>query len=181
MDEATGEIGTGFSVDVCQRWERAFFDAPTPQTRKVALRSAMVFDALPGGVKDAFEGIVRRGQGGTLGTGTQYVSWLHGEDFCRAVDFLISHKEIDGAVNLSAPEPLRNEEFMRIWREVYGARFGLPATRWMLEIGAIFLRTETELLLKSRRVVPGRLLQAGFEFTHPDFRGALMAMRGSAK
>lgn len=176
MDEMTGEIGTGFSVDVCQRWERVFFDASTPNTRRVALRTAMVFDALPGGVKDAFEAIVRRGQGGTLGPGTQFVSWIHGLDFCRAVEWIIEHPELDGALNITSPNPLPNREFMRIWREVYGARFGLPATKWMLEIGAVFLRTETELLLKSRRVVPRRLLESGFELAYPEFRKALQAI-----
>lgn len=173
MDEATGEIGSGFSVDVCQRWERAFFDAPAPATRRVALRTAMVFGPGADGVFEAFRRIIRLGLGGTLGTGDQFVSWIHERDFARAVAWLIAHAELDGPVNLSAPNPLPNRDFMRTFREVCGAHIGLPATRWMLEIGALFLRTETELLLKSRRVVPGRLLDSGFAFEFPELRSAL--------
>lgn len=176
MDEATGEIGDGFSVDVCQQWEQAFAAAPTPHTRKVALRAAMVFGRGAGGVFEAFHNIVKLGLGGTLGKGTQFVSWIHAEDFCRAVRCVIEHKELAGAVNLSSPHPLPNAEFMRIFRAVCRQPIGLPAAEWMLEAGAFFLRTETELLLKSRRVVPGRLLAAGFEFRYPTFTDALRAI-----
>ena len=173
MDEATGEIGHGFSVDVVLRWEQTLRDAPTPRTRKVALRTAMVFGPGEGGVLDAFQSIVRRGLGGTLGPGTQYVSWIHIEDFLRALDWLLEHPELDGAVNLAAPNPLPNREMMRVLREVCGRRIGLPAARWMLEVGAVVLGTETELLLKSRRVVPGRLLASGFQFRYPELRAAV--------
>jgi uncharacterized protein (TIGR01777 family) len=164
MDEATGEVGEGFSVEVCRAWERAFFEAPAPVTRKVAMRLAIVFGPPPGGVFEVFERIVRRGLGGTQGDGGQFVSWLHLEDFCRAVEWLLAHGEVEGPVNLCAPNPLPNREFMRAFREAGGVRIGLPAARWMLEVGAFFMRTETELLLKSRRVVPGRLLAGGFHF-----------------
>lgn len=173
MDEATGEIGTGFSVDVCQRWEHALFSCATPYTRQVALRAAMVFGPGRGGVMEAFERIVRLGLGGTLGSGTQFVSWIHLADFARSVQWLIEHDELDGPINCAAPNPLPNREFMRTLREVCRQPIGLPATRWMLEIGAFVLRTETELLLKSRRVVPGRLLKSGFQFRYPELRPAL--------
>lgn len=174
MDEATGEHGTGFSVDVCQQWEAAFFAAPTPAgTRKVALRSAMVMGPGSDGVFGAFHGIVRKGLGGTLGKGTQYVSWVHIDDFCRALEFLIdAPARLDGVVNISVPNPVPNRQFMAALRRAAGVKIGLPATRWMLEIGAFFLRTETELLLKSRQVVPGKLSAAGFTFDHADWPAA---------
>lgn len=173
MDEATGEIGAGFSVDVCQRWEQALFAADTPRTRRVALRAAMVFGTGRGGVMEAFHNIVRLGLGGTLGSGRQFVSWVHLEDFARSVQWLVEHEELAGPVNCAAPQPVPNAEFMRALRQVYRQPIGLPATRWMLEVGAFVLRTETELLLKSRRVVPGRLLDSGFQFRYPELRPAL--------
>jgi uncharacterized protein (TIGR01777 family) len=172
MDEATGEVGHGFSVDVCQRWEAELAAADTPRTRKVALRSAMVFGPGKGGVFAAFRRLVRLGLGGTLGRGDQYVSWVHHQDFCRAVDFLLADQTLSGPVNVSSPNPVLNRDFMRTFRHVCRAPFGLPAARWMLEIGAFALRTETELLLKSRRVIPSRLLQAGFTFDFPDLPAA---------
>ncbi len=173
MDEDTGELGSGFSVDVCQKWEQALVDAPTPETRKVALRTAMVFGAGKGGVFEAFRRIVRLGLGGTLGNGRQFVSWVHECDFCRAVQWIVNQHEFTGAINVAAPNPIPNREFMRIFRRVCGQPVGLPATKWMLEIGAILLQTETELLLKSRRVVPGRLIASGFTFDYPDWEKAL--------
>jgi uncharacterized protein (TIGR01777 family) len=173
MDETTGEIGAGFSVDVCQKWEKELADAQTPNTRKVPLRTAIVFGPGKGGPFEAFAKVVKLGLGGTLGPGDQFVSWVHSLDFCRAVEFLIEHEEIQGPVNIASPNPIPNKEFMRIFRQAFHKKIGLPATRWMLEIGAFVLRTETELLLKSRRVIPGRLLNSGFEFKYPDFAKAL--------
>ncbi|HVU25145.1 MAG TPA: TIGR01777 family oxidoreductase [Opitutus sp.] len=164
MDEATGEIGAGFSVEVCQAWEQAFFAAAAPKTRKVALRLSIVFGAAPGGAFEVFQRLVRLGLGGTQGDGGQFVSWLHLADFCRAVEWLLAHEEIAGPVNVCAPDPLPNADFMRAWREACGVPIGLPAAAWMLEIGALILRTETELLLKSRRVIPRRLQESGFHF-----------------
>lgn len=161
-----------FSIDVATSWERVFAEAVVPQTRKVAMRSAMVISPDPGGVFDVLLGLVRRGLGGRAGDGRQYVSWIHDQDFVRAVDWLLEHNDMEGPVNLAAPNPLPNAEFMRALREAWGTRLGLPATRWMLEIGAFFLRTETELVLKSRRVVPGRLLKAGFTFQFPTWPAA---------
>jgi len=177
-DERTGVLGGDepglpamwrFSVEVAKAWERACTDARTPDTRKVLLRSAMVMSPDRGGVFDVLLGLVRRGLGGRAGSGRQYVSWIHHDDFSRAVDLLVEREDLDGPVNLAAPGPVPHAEFMRALREAWGARFGLPAERWMLELGALALRTETELVLKSRRVVPGRLLDAGFAFGFPDW------------
>lgn len=147
-------------------------EAAVPNTRKVLLRSAMVMSPDPGGVFDTLLRLVRWGLGGRSGDGRQYVSWVHEQDFVRAVDWLIQHDELDGPVNLAAPHPLPNAEFMQTLRRAWGISFGLPAAEWMLEIGAFLLRTETELILKSRRVVPGRLTNAGFEFDFPNWEQA---------
>jgi len=180
-DEATGLIGGqepgapsawNFSIDVAQAWEGALKEARSPRTRKVALRSAMTMSPDAAGIFDTLMALVRRGVGGRAGDGRQFVSWIHFEDFVRAIYWLIDHEEIDGAVNLAAPNPVPNEEFMRTLREAAGTRVGLPVIKWMLEIGAVFMRTETELILKSRRVVPGRLLQSGFVFNYPTWDAA---------
>jgi uncharacterized protein (TIGR01777 family) len=173
MDEATGETGSGFSVDVCRRWEQTFFEAPTPRTRKVALRTAIVLGAGRGGAMGMFLKIARLGLGGTLGRGDQYVSWIHIEDFARSVQWAVEHPELEGPINCASPNPVPNREFMWALRKACGQPIGLPAARWMLEIGAFFLRTETELLLKSRRVVPARLLESGFSFQYPELEPAL--------
>lgn len=177
-DELTGILGGNepgapdtwnFSIDVARAWEAAFYETPTPRTRKIALRSAMTFSPEKGGVFDVFLSLVRRGLGGTAGSGRQYVSWIHDTDFSRAVEFLIAHDSLDGPVNLASPNPLPNRGFQRILREAWGTRIGLPTTEWMVEIGTFFMRTESELVLKSRRVVPTRLLAAGFTFEHPTW------------
>jgi uncharacterized protein len=161
-----------FSIEVATAWERALDATPTPRTRKIALRSAMTMSADRGGVFDTLLTLVRRGLGGTSGDGRQFVSWVHHEDFTCAIRWLIEHDDAVGPVNVSAPEPLPNAAFMRVLREAWGTRVGLPATAWMLELGAIVLRSETELILKSRRVVPGLLLQRGFEFRFRDWPSA---------
>lgn len=173
MDEITGEIGHGFSVDVCQRGEQALADADTPRTRKVALRSAMVFGPGAGGVFEAFHRIVRLGLDGTLGPGDQFVRWVHLRDFCRAIEFLIDRPDLSGPVNVASPNPVPNRDFMRTFRQACHRHVGLPASRWMLEVGAFILRTETELLLKSRRVIPTRLLKSGFDFEFAALRPTL--------
>jgi len=172
QDEFTGEIGSGFSVNVALAWEKSFFDAVTPGVRKIALRSAMVMGRGAGGPFNVFRNLVRLRLGGRMGSGRQYVSWVHVEDFCRAIEFLIERDDLDGRINIASPNPLPNVEFMRELRRAAHVRIGLPAFKWMLEIGAIFLRTETELPLKSRFVVPTRLLNSGFVFRHPDWRDA---------
>jgi len=161
-----------FSIDVARAWEGAFDEARTDGTRKVALRSAMTLSPDAGGVFATLLGLTRCGLGGRAGDGRQFMSWIHDADFVAAVRWLIEHDEIDGVVNVAAPHPIPNAVFMRILREAAGVPVGLPASQWMLEIGAAVLRTETELILKSRRVVPARLLEHGFRFTYPDWRGA---------
>ena len=156
------------SVDLAKAWEAELDAAPTPGTRKVALRSAMTMSPDPGSIFAVLVGLARHGLGGTAGSGRQYISWIHERDFLRAVDLLLTNK-MTGPVNLAAPNPLPNREFNRVLRETLGARIGLPAMPWMLEIGAAFMKTETELILKSRRVVPGRLLNAGFVFDFPHW------------
>ena len=167
-DEPSAPDSWRFSIDVARAWERAFEEAVTDGTRKVALRSAMTLSPDPGGVFDTLLGLARHGLGGSAGDGRQFMSWIHDEDFIAAVRWLIDRDDIEGAVNVAAPNPLPNAEFMRVLREACGVRFGLPANKWMLEIGAVFMRTETELILKSRRVVPARLLEHGFKFKYPS-------------
>jgi uncharacterized protein (TIGR01777 family) len=158
-----------FSVEVATAWEKAFDEIPTPGTRKVKLRSAVTMSPDRGGIFDTLLALVRRGLGGTSGDGRQYVSWIHEVDFIGAIHFLIEREDIDGAINLASPNPVPNREFMADLRQAWGAYIGLPSARWMLEMGAVFLRTETELILKSRRVVPGRLLGEGFWFKYPHW------------
>jgi len=157
-----------FSIDVANAWESAAKQADTPHTRKVLLRTAMTMSPDRGGVFDVLLGLVRRGLGGRAGSGRQYVSWIHEQDFVDAVRWLLAH-EIDGPVNIAAPNPMPNTEFMRELRRAWGTRLGLPASKWMIEIGTRLMRTESELVLKSRRVVPGRLLASGFEFRFPSW------------
>jgi uncharacterized protein len=158
-----------FSNDVARAWEHEVDAAEVPLTRKVKLRSAIVMSPFPGGPFDLLLNLTRHGLGGTAGDGRQYVSWIHYRDFVHAVRWIIDHDNVDGHVNLAAPNPLPNAEFMADLRRAWGIGFGLPASRWMLEIGAFFLRTETELLLKSRRVVSTRLPQSGFDFEFPTW------------
>jgi uncharacterized protein (TIGR01777 family) len=186
MDEATGELGGNeliskhrrapkrwnFSVQLAKDWEAALFETETPRTRKIALRSAVTFSPVPGNAFAVFLNLVRFSLGGTQGNGCQYVAWIHEADYARAIDFLIAHDEISGPVNIVAPNPEPNREFMEALRDAYGMPNGLPAPALFIEIGAFFLRTESELVLKSNRVVPGRLLDAGFEFQFPDWRDA---------
>ena len=178
-DETSGIIGGDepnapdtwrFSIEVAKAWERAVQAAgPLPHTRTVLLRAAMTMSPDAGGVFDTLLGLVRHGLGGSSGDGRQFVSWIHEADFIRSIRWLIEHDTVSGPVNLAAPNPLPNADFMRALREAWGIRIGLPATKWMLEIGALFLRTETELILKSRRVVPGLLAQNGFTFQFPTW------------
>ncbi|MFO0816070.1 MAG: TIGR01777 family oxidoreductase [Gemmatales bacterium] len=179
-DEATGILGGNepdapdtwrFSIEVARAWEQAANECATPHTRLVLLRSAMTMSPDRGGIFDTLLSLVRKGLGGTCGSGKQYVSWIHEYDFIAAVRWLIDH-DLSGPVNLASPEPLPNREFMATLRQAWGAKVGLPATAWMLELGAIVLRTESELILKSRRVVPGVLLQSGFAFQYTHWKDA---------
>lgn len=183
MDEATGEFGENewmtarrrvpqgwnFSIRVAKDWEHEFFAARTPGTRKVALRSAITLSPVPGNAFALLLKLVQFGLGGTHGNGRQYVSWIHEIDFARAVEFLIAREDIEGPVNVAAPNPLPNRDFMAALRDAWGIPNGLPAPAPLIELAAVFLRTESELVLKSRRVVPGRLLEAGFQFRFPTW------------
>ncbi len=178
-DEATGILGGTepgvpdtwrFSIEVATAWERAAMEqASLPRTRRILMRAAMVMSPDAGGVFDMLLRLVRLRLGGQAGDGRQYVSWIHEVDFLRSIEWLIEHEKINGPVNLCAPQPLPNAEFMRALRQAWGTRIGLPAARWMLEIGAFALRSETELILKSRRAIPGRLLEQGFAFQFPSW------------
>jgi uncharacterized protein len=180
-DEATGILGGTeddapdawrFSIDVAQSWEAAAQEFNLPNTRLVLMRAAMVMSPGRGGVFDMLLGLVRRGLGGTIGDGRQFMSWIHDADFVRSIHWLIEHEELTGPVNLAAPNPLPQAEFMRDLRAAAGIRVGLPATQWMLEIGTFLMRTESELVLKSRRVFPTRLLESGFRFEFPTWPAA---------
>jgi uncharacterized protein (TIGR01777 family) len=177
-DEATGQIGgeeagvPGYwklSVDIAQAWERTQLEANTPRTRKVALRTAMVMSPDQGGIFDVLLGVTRLGLGGPIAGGQQFLSWIHERDFARALELLIEREDLDGPVNLCAPNPLPQRDFMAALRAAWGIRIGLAATQWMAEIGAFCMRNDTELTLKSRRVVPRRLLDAGFSFEYPEW------------
>lgn len=171
QDEFTGTLDPEptreFSANVVLAWEAAFAESTTPATRKIALRTSMVASPDRGGVLSVLLNLVRFGLGGTQGPGNQWISWIHSEDYIRALEFLIAHPDISGPVNMTSPVPLTNRDFMRDLRRAWGTPIGLPAARWQLEVGAIFLRTETELILRSRKVSPGVLLQNGFVFDHP--------------
>lgn len=164
MTEKEGEIGSGFSVDVAKAWEQAFFEFSLPSTRQIALRIAIVLGE--GGVMVPMTNLVRFGLGGSQGAGTQQFSWIHIEDLFRMVIYLQEHPHLNGVFNASSPHPVTNRELMASLREQMGVRIGLPSPRWMLELGARFIQTETELVLKSRWVIPERLEREGFTFTY---------------
>ena len=179
-DEATGILGGDepnapytwrFSIDVAKAWEQAAMEANVPGTRCVLMRAAMTMSPDRGGVFDVLLSLVRRRLGGRNGDGKQYVSWIHERDFINAVNWLIAN-DLAGPVNIASPNPLPNAEFMAALRAAAGIKVGLPAKRWMLELCAVFLQTETELILKSRRVVPGKLLASGFAYQFPDWPAA---------
>jgi len=172
MDEETGDIGTGFSVDVCQQWEKTFKSIQTVSTRKVAIRTAIVLGK-GGGALTPLKNLAKLGVGGKQGPGNQYFSWIHERDFVNIIDFISEHDELTGELNVSNPNPITNEHFMRALRKAVGVPFGIPMTTWVLEFGAMLIGTETELVLKSRRVVPKRLLDAGYKFQFTTIEDAL--------
>lgn len=172
QSENHGELGTGFSVDVARAWEAALAEAPASATRKVALRIAIVLGP-GGGVMRPFATLVRLGLGGRMGPGTQKFSWIHIEDLYRTIRFLHSRIELEGPVNVAAPEAVSNRELMRSVRRAHKVPLGLPTPAWLLNIGAVMIRTETELVLKSRWVEPRKLLDAGFTFSEPRLGPAL--------
>jgi uncharacterized protein (TIGR01777 family) len=162
-----------FSVDIAKAWEKALFEAPTPKTRKVALRAAIVMSPGKGGIFDIFLNLTRFGLGGRIGDGRQMVSWIHGEDFLRAIDFLLEREDLEGAFNVGSPYPVPQKDFISALRKAYGMPLGLPATKWMMEIAALILRNESELTLKSRYTVPARLIREGFTFRYPVWEQAV--------
>ncbi|MCV9885491.1 TIGR01777 family oxidoreductase [Metabacillus halosaccharovorans] len=165
MTETDGEVGSGFSVDVATAWEEAFFSFNLPNTRQAALRIAIVLGN-NGGVMVPYQNLVKFGLGGNQGSGHQKFSWIHVEDLFRVVLFLQERKDLEGVFNCSAPNPVTNQELMQNLRSVMNIPFGFPAPKWMLELGSILIRTETELVLKSRWVIPERLQKEGFNFTY---------------
>lgn len=175
MTETGGELGSGFSVDVATAWERAFFTFELPRTRQVALRIAIVLGE-HGGVMIPYKNLVKLGLGGVQGSGRQKFSWIHVEDLYRIIRFLQERLDISGVINCSAPHPVTNRELMQLLRTSLGRKTGLPAARWMLEVGALFLCTETELILKSRWVIPERLLKEGYDFRYKRLEQALEAI-----
>ncbi|MEQ9437806.1 MAG: TIGR01777 family oxidoreductase [Cyclobacteriaceae bacterium] len=172
MDEVSGEYGTGFSVDVCQKWEGAFSEIEVPGTRKIVLRTGIVLGK-SGGALQPLLNLVKIGLGGKQGRGNQYFSWLHELDFVRIISFLINQESASGVFNAVAPNPLPNKQFMKKLRAIHGIPVGVPLPVWLLKIGTRIIHTETELILKSRRVIPTRLLNEGFQFEYPEPNGAL--------
>src|ERR1700733_15302044 len=183
MDELAGELGGNelitttrrapdtwnFSIRVAKDWESAFLETPTPRTRKLALRSAILFSSQNGNAFVIFSNLIRAGLGGWQGNGRQFVSWVHELDFAGAIEFLLARDDLDGPVNIASPNPLPNREFMATLRDAWDVPNGLPIPAPLLALGAFFLRTETELVLKSRCVIPTRLLNAGFQFEFPTW------------
>lgn len=165
QDEMTGEIGYGFSIDVCKIWEESFFRASNLKTRKIALRLGIVLGRKDGAFPRLLT-LAKLGMGGKQGDGKQYVSWIHEQDVALSIEWLLKQKEIMGVVNCTAPKAIKNNELMTCIRKAYGIPFGLPAPAWLLEIGAKIIGTETELILKSRWVKPGVLLASGFKFQY---------------
>lgn len=172
MTENDGEIGTGFSVDVATSWEKSFFDFQLPNTRQIALRMAIILGQ-GGGVMEPFVNLVRFGLGGKQGNGKQMFSWLHVEDLFNIILFLQNKNELNGVFNCSAPNPVDNATLMKSLRKTMKASIGLPSPEWMLKMGAVLIGTETELILKSRWVIPDKLIKAGYQFKFPFIDGAL--------
>lgn len=163
MTELEGEVGTGFSVEVCKAWEKQFFSHSLFDTRKVALRTSLVFGG-KGSTYPVFKNLVYQGLGGAQGLGNQFVSWIHIQDFIRAIEFIYKEKSIAGIINVCAPNPVTNANFMTAFRKSLKMPFGLRLYPWMVKFGAFLKGTEAELILKSRQVIPERLLDKGFSF-----------------
>jgi len=172
MDEYTGEIGTGFSVDVCQKWEQVFNSFDLPSTRKVILRTSIVLGR-EGGALQPLKMLARLGMGGPQGPGNQYFSWLHENDFVSIIDFITEHETMQGVYNLAAPNPVPNDQIMKAIRNAVGIPFGIPMPIWLLKFGAVLIRTEPELIVKSRRVVSKRLSEVGYAFKFDTIEDAV--------
>ena len=172
MDETSGEIGSGFSVEIAKAWERAFFEKPATKTRKVALRIAITLGK-KGGVMSPFANLVKYGLGGRQGNGKQMFSWIHIEDLFGIIQFVMTHENMNGIYNAAAPNPVSNKIFMEAMRNILKPLVYFPSPKFLLKAGAYFINTETELILKSRWVIPGKLLEAGFVFQYPELDKAL--------
>lgn len=170
MDEFIGEIGDDFSMNIAKSWERAFFETETPKTLKTALRTSIVLGK-NGGAFVPIKMLAKFGLGGKQGKGNQFISWIHEKDFARAIEFVIE-KELTEVVNIVSPNPIRNYDFMKTLREIIGVPFGISTNKLLLEIGSFFIRTETELVLKSRNVIPKRLQENGFTFEYETLEKA---------
>lgn len=170
QNEYSLELRDDFSVQVCKQWEKIFNEQSTPVTRKVVLRMAITLG--PGGVLIPYFNLLKFGLGGRQGSGKQMYSWIHIEDTCRIINWVWENKEMRGVYNCSSPGPVPNKEFMRVLREVTGHKIGLPAYEWMLRIGALLIGTEVELVLKSRWVLPTKLLESGYQFKYPGLKEA---------
>ncbi|PKV52694.1 hypothetical protein ATE84_4814 [Aquimarina sp. MAR_2010_214] len=175
MDEINGEIGTGFSVDVATSWEKTFFNQQTPKTRKVALRTSIVLGK-KGGALPPILNLTRIGLGGKQGNGNQKLSWIHELDFARSIEFIIKNPGIKGVINIVSPKPVTNSVFMKTLRGVVKIPLGIPISKPILEFGARIIKTETELILKSRNVIPSKLMNNGFQFLYPDIKPALITL-----
>jgi hypothetical protein len=171
QDDYTTEFEDDFSVQVCLAWEKTFNEQITPGTRKVALRLAITLGT--GGVLIPYFNLVKLGLGGKQGSGKQMFSWVHIEDVCRAVEWIAEQDSMNGPYNCTSPNPVTNREFMHLLRKATGNKFGLPAFEWMLKMGAVIIGTETELILKSRWVLPTKILETGFQFKYPFLQDAL--------
>jgi uncharacterized protein (TIGR01777 family) len=172
QDEFTGEVGTGFSVEVCRQWEQVFFEQEIPRVRKIGLRLAIVLGK-NGGVMSYFKNLTKFFLGGKQGNGRQYFSWIHESDVTGIIDFLIAKPELEGIFNVSAPNPVPNNVFMAQLRKTMNVPFGVPTPAWLLNIGSVLIGTETELILKSRWVMPQRLLNVGYKFVTPTIQEAI--------
>lgn len=170
QDEYNGEFEDGFSVKVCQLWEKIFYDQPTPDTRKVALRMAITLG--PGGVLIPYFNLLKFGLGGKQASGKQMYSWVHIEDTCRMIEWIAEKEKIEGTYNCASPNPVNNAIFMKTLRKATGTKIGVPAFEWMLKTGARIIGTERELVLKSRWVIPTKILETGFRFKYPLLKDA---------
>jgi uncharacterized protein (TIGR01777 family) len=170
--ESEGEIGDDFSMNICKAWEKAFFELELPNTRRVAMRTSIVLGKEGDATKILMK-LAKFGLGGKQGSGEQFFSWLHINDFIEITDSILRNPQLEGVVNCVAPNPVTNSQQMEIIRKAVGVPFGLPSTEWMLEIGAFFLGTETELVLKSRKVFPEKLLNTGYQFEYEKLENAM--------
>ncbi|MBL4663086.1 MAG: TIGR01777 family oxidoreductase [Flavobacteriaceae bacterium] len=180
MDETTGEIGQGFSVDVATAWEQEFFRCTLSNTRQVALRTSIVLGN-QGGAFPTLRNLTKMGFGGKQGNGKQKISWIHEEDFVHAVHYIIQQKEISGVINVVSPKPVTNEKFMRLLRKGTGTPFGIPMGKTLLKIGARIIQTEPELILKSRNVIPKRLVENGFQFNYESIQETITNLTSNNK